>query len=231
MSTVQRLALLALVIAFTAFAPGTALAQVTRGGVEVARVVPTGMEIVDVVVPARAEIPVRLALAPRDAQTAALLVDVLVAPDAARAREALAWQLRTMQGEVAPAPGLGDEGYADDGYAAFARDNVMIAVRRVDGATRLDVRAIAARMDAAVLASPAGPTRASARLQLPALSAMSPGDTARIALPEDALEATIEAAGDAAARRTRTGFLVEKTGAGAAHLAPILVDRHLRTSH
>jgi hypothetical protein len=59
---------------------------------------------------------------------------------------------------------------------------------------------------------------------------MDRGDQATIVLPAWALNATFTAHGDASIRRTRAGWLLIRTGAGAARLDAHVADRQLRTA-
>ncbi len=219
--------LAAFVLAVLAVAPTSASAQ-AHAGIDVNVVVPADMEIVDVVVPDRPESPLRLSLGPQAEGRTELIVDVWVTADARGAAAAYQRALLSLTGEVSAAPGLGDRGVADDGFAAFARDNVTIAIRRARGAR--DVRAFAAHLDGAIRAAPVGTAHATGSLQLPALDAMSPGDTATISLPRWVLDATLLAEGDATVRRTRTGWLVTRTGSGPAHIDAHVADLRLRTT-
>jgi hypothetical protein len=49
-----------------------------------------------------------------------------------------------------------------------------------------------------------------------------------VALPADVLDAFAEAEGDVSVRRTADGWLVRRTGPGAARIAVVVVDRRLR---
>jgi hypothetical protein len=202
----------------------TAHAQTVRAGVDVAALL-SGMDLLEVRAPERAGEAVRLLVAPNGAQSAEVVVDVLVGADAAAAKGELASQLRGVAGDV-PQVRLGDEGYADEGFAAFARDNVAIAIRRMAGA--LDVRRLATRMDAVVTAAPGGSTRASVRAQVPDVSAMARGEVQRVVAPADALAMSVIGSGDVRTRRTREGFVLERTGDGAASVRVIVVDMRLR---
>ncbi len=215
-----------LALALFAFGPSAARAQQIHAGVDVGAVVPAAMRVVDVVVPDRAESPVRLSLAAQDDGQAALLVDVWVTPESRAARERYQHALAELTSVVAEAPGLGDSGVADAGFAAFVRDNVAVAIRRIRGGH--DVVALARQIDRAIAASPAGPARASRALQLPDLDAMAVGEHATITLPTWALDASFTAHGDARVRRTRDGWLLTRTGDGPARLEAHAVDHALR---
>jgi hypothetical protein len=229
-----RLAAIALGVALFLLAPGIARAQVIRhvirAGVDVDALVAADMEMIDVVVPDRATVPLRLAIAPEGAQRASLLMDVLVAPDADRAARALDQQMATtVVVEVRAEPGLGDRAFADDGFAAFTRDNVLVVIRRIDGA--VDVRAFARRADAAIRRAPLGATLTTVHVQLPDVGAMRVGDTARVTLPAGALEILVTASGGASARRSRDGgYVLTRTADGAARIAAVVVDRRCRSN-
>lgn len=219
------LALLALVAAFVAT---TAVAQdgVLRAGVAPDAITPSGMTLADVRVPSEPGHPVRLAFAPADNSPIELLLDVRVAPDVERAREALRWRRRTVAGPAAPVDGIGDEAFGSEGLLVSRRDNVVVALLRVRG--ERDVASIARRIDRAVLQAPTGAPQA-ARVDVTLPRELQRGVSEPVRIEGDVLAASVQVSGAAYGRRTRDGWVVTRTRDGSWDARVVYVDRLLRT--
>jgi hypothetical protein len=211
-------------MALAAAAPASAK-PVTRAGVPVDALTPDGMERLAVRAPSRPGLPVRLTYAGEGAAEPELLVDVVVAADARGAHAALLRFSRGVARELDALPGVGDEAYATPGLVAFARDNVMIAVRRVAG-TR-DPHAIAVEAEAVVAAAPLGtPDAAPVTARMP--SSLRVGRAEALSLPDAVLAATVRAVGPAAVRRDAAGWRITRTGPGDVGVEVVAVDELLR---
>ena len=198
---------------------------VIRGGVPVEALTPAGMQRLSVEAPTAAGRPVRLSFGASG--TAEVVMEVLVAADAAGARAALDDWKRTLQ-LVPPAEALGDAGYGGGSTHGFVRDNVFAMVRRVAG--EADAAAIAAQVDAAIQAAPAGeptldamPTQAFDDAQLGA-------DPVPLAFASGLIAANVSVCGPAYARRTAAGWVLVRTGPGAVTVRVTGVDAFLRVT-
>ncbi len=204
--------------------PATASAQ-ARDGVDVNGLVPAGLAVMDVVVSDVAGAPLRIALAPPGQTRAALVVDVAVAPDAARARAAFDHWRRLLQVEPPTVGHVGDSAEGDRDVAALVRDNVFVAVRRVAGGTSAlsELR----RADAAILAAPAHGLRGPV-FRMPRSSGAPIGTPVRLSIPGAPYATFLTATGDATVRRTPAGWVLTRTGQGAFQVLGIGCDRRLR---
>lgn len=200
---------------------GTALAQVR--GVPVEALTPAGMHLVDVDVPEVDRVPVRLRFAPAPQGRAEVLVDVLLEDDAPSAGAAAAWFRETVSGELPAIAGIGDAAVGDAGLVAFVRDDVLVVVRRIAGAH--DVSSIARSIARAI-----DPARSAGGPHL-AVAPRDPqvGETIPIHVA-GALALHVTADGPAQARRTRSGWVLSRSGAGPITLRVVIVDRLVRRS-
>jgi hypothetical protein len=207
--------------------PGTTVADgpVVHGGVPVDALTPEGLERLSVSAPSAVGRPVRIVYGANDAPQ--VLMDVLVAADAPRARAAIEEWRRAVVRPPAPAA-LGDVGYGEGPLQAFARDNVFVAVHRVDGDA--DAAAIAAQADAAILAAPPGRPTADPVPVRRYEDGQSGAPPLPIEVPEGLLAAGIEVCGKAYARRTPEGWVLVRTGPGPVTVRVIGVDRMLRVT-
>lgn len=197
-----------LALALAWLAPALASAQLA--GVPIDALTPEGMERVDVSVPEHEGHGVRLDFAPEGEgePRATLRVDVLVAPSARAAIEAADWHERTITGELAAIPGLGDRARGGPSIVVLVRDNVFVVVRRI--APQVDCVPHAIAIDAALEAAPRGAPRSALRLAIPPLAeGLTP-----LQLPAGVAGAHVLATGSASARRTRAGWAVVRRGAG-----------------
>lgn len=208
------------------FATTASAQSLVHGGVLPEQLVPAGLHLVDVTVPAVDARSVHLGLAPTGQRTSTHTLDVDVAADATTARARLTWFRQTVSGEFPAIRGLGDEAYGDAGLLAFVRDNVFVVVRRI--AAGGDVAPLAAHIDRAIAAAPAGATSASSPSLR--LDEIDEGESRAVQTPADLLAMHLVAEGDAYARRTRTGWVVTRTGPGEYRVRVRVVDQRLRQS-
>jgi len=207
---------------------GSVAATPLRAGIPVSAVAPDGMTLLSTAPPPAADHPVALAFGEPSRGEPAVLVDVLVADDAAIARAALEAFLRTSARSLPPRKGIGDAGYGGAGAFGFTRDNVMIVYRSLDGDS--DAEALAGIADAAVLAAPFG--RATAD-RIPAVEseAGQAGDPPTPVRVGDAfLSSRAIVDGPAYARRTEAGWLIIRTGEGPIRAEIVAVDDRLRVT-
>jgi hypothetical protein len=158
------------------------------------------------------------------------LLDVVVADDAAAARAALERWRNGAARELPAVTGLGHAACGTTTAVGFARDNIMIAGRRVAGDA--DVAAIARAADRAVAAAATGSpfARPAAPARLDDLAVGATAIVAPAVLPA-VLAAELSVRGPARARRTGTaGWRVTRTGAGRVTTAITLVDDRLRVA-
>lgn len=189
--------------------------------VSVERVTPPGFVLVDVDVPALESEPARLRFAPEGQRRAELLVDVRIASDRRGAHDAARWLRETTAGQLGELEGLGDAAAGDAGFVAFVRDEVFVVVRRIGGAH--DARSIARGIDHALLER--------RELPLPRAFVEVPPQvdgTAPIQLAPEIVGAHVTVEGPGLARRTPSGWLIERSGPGPLTVRVVAFDRHLR---
>jgi hypothetical protein len=180
------------------------------------------MDLITVRIPSAGE-PVRLGFRETNG-TRMVILDVLVAPGAKEARAALAKWKRGLTRVPPAVSGVGDEAYGEARAYAFARDNIMVAVR-VTG--DLDARAVIESAAGAVDGAPAGkPVTTPISLEFPAR--LQSGEHTSISLPSDVLEAQITTTGSATARRHGEQWVVFRTGNEPVSLKVRAVDTLLR---
>ncbi|MCS6799120.1 MAG: hypothetical protein NZ898_11435 [Myxococcota bacterium] len=220
-----------LVVACSGVRPPRARAQPPQ--VALTDLIPPGLSLVDVRIPERADTPVRLLLSGSGAgprASAELLVDVLLAPDAAAARRALQDVLRAVQWPPPARPGLGEVGVADEGMAAWVRGPLLLLVRRVAG--RHDAAALAERIDGVL--RDRGPRTAprcdACRATLPDVAALPVGGGVRVPRPRAAVALSLFVEGDVTARRLADGdWWLERTGPQPVRVRAVTLDAALRT--
>jgi hypothetical protein len=198
---------------------------VIHGGVPVDALTPAGMQRLSIEAPTAAGRPVRLSFGASG--TAEVVMEVLVAADAASARAALDDWKRTMQ-LAPPGEALGDAGYGGGTTHGFVRDNVFAMVRRVAG--EADAAAIAAQVDAAIKNAPAGdPTLAAVAVQS-FDDAQLGADPVPLAFASGLIAANVSVCGPAYARRTAAGWVLVRTAPGAVTVRVTGVDVFLRVT-
>lgn len=199
-----------------------------RAGVPVLSLAPDGMALLDADVPSAQDHPVALAFGDPRTKEPAVLVDVLVAPSAAAARAALAAFVRSASLPLPAREGIGDVAYGGAALLAFARDNVMVAYRRLDAG--IDAVALAGIADAAILDAPFGRPAAAARAGLELVSGRAGDPPVRIPAGEGSIASRVVVDGPAYARRTSAGWLIVRTGEGTVRAGVVAVDDLLRVT-
>ena len=200
---------------------------VMRQGVPVEALTPVGLERVRVRVPRAEGQPVRLTYAAAGTRRAQVLIEVVVGADAEQARVALEHWRHQLARDLPVVDGVGDEAYGTSASIAFVRDNVMVAVRRVDG--EADILELATTADAAVMGAPRGrPTPA--RLEVAVPPTLARGEDVDVAAPSDVLAADVRVEGPARVRRTRDGWRLSRTADGAVRVRMVAVDGLLRVT-
>jgi hypothetical protein len=198
---------------------------VVHGGVPVEALTPVGMQRLSIEAPSAAGRPVRLSFGASG--TAEVVMEVLVASDAAGARAALDDWKRTLQ-HAPPAEALGDAGYGGGATHGFVRDNVFAMVRRVAG--EADAAALAAQVDAAIKNAAAGdPSLAAVPVQ--SFDDAQLGEApVPLAFASGLIAANVSVCGPAYARRTAEGWVLVRTGPGAVTVSVTGVDAFLRVT-
>lgn len=203
----------------------SAAKEKTRAGVPVESLTPAGMTRLSVSAPMASGLPVRLVYG--SARKPEVIIDVLVAADAATARSKLDRWRRTVAITPDSASGIGDVAFAGEGLVGFARANVMVIVRRVAG--KADVMDVALAAEAAVDAAPAGSAKMAA--VQPRVPALAVGESAVVSLPADLIAADVRVAGPATVRRQKQGgWRITRTGQGAIAVTVRAVDGLLRST-
>ncbi len=229
------------VAAVGALAAPAAAKTVVRSGVPIDSLTPEGLTRGDVVAPAAEGLPVRIAYAGADGKPA-VVIDVLVAADAAGARAALETTRRGVSRAEAATErsDLGDVGFGAGRIAGFAKDNVMIVVRRVAGSAQAEDLAAAAL--AAVEAAPTDKhARTVVRLSSAPVVTIAGGaatgarEVARMSVGGSAgsevVAARVVATGAGHARmRSATEWSLVRTGEGVIQVSVRIVDSMLRVS-
>lgn len=215
--------------------PAAAQAQL-RSGVAVSSILGAGERVLSATAPDAWELPARLRVSCADGTTACVRVDVWVTGSSADAAARFAAALSSISSTaLVPRVGLADVAHADSpsGRATLIvamRENIVFAVRSLS--SQADVAAVAARIDAAVLAAPTGDERAT-RMARPEdlMSAPTPNASVTVARPSDVLDVTVSATGAAAARRTASGWLLSCEDTGSWELTAWGIDDHLRVGN
>ena len=207
-----------------------------RSGVAVSSILGTSERVLSATAPDAWELPARLRVSCADGTTACVRVDVWVTGSSAEAAARLAAALSSISSTaLVPRVGLADVAHADSpsGRATLVvamRDNVVFAVRSL--ATQADVGAVAARIDAAILAAPIGDERAT-RMERPEdlMTAPTPNASVTVAMPAGVLDVTVAATGGASARRTAAGWLLACDEGSTWELVAWGIDDHLRVGN
>lgn len=202
------------------FAPALASAQIA--GLPADALTPAGMTRVDVEIPERETEGVWLSFAPEGTTRATLRAKVYVAPSAQAARDAEALHAQGIAGDLDSLAGIGDRASGGAAMITFVRDNVFVALQRLDG--QADCRPAARAIDAAIQAAPRGPASARLRVEIPALVE----GVNVLQLPSAVLGAHVIASGSAAARRTRAGWVVVRRGTAGWSVTVLAADAMLR---
>lgn len=206
---------LALAIALTLW-PAAASAQLALDALA-----PAGLDRVEIDVPVEPELGVRLYFAPAGERVATLGVEVHLAPSAAEARRLAAAHVAMVSGELAPLAGIGERAWGEATHVAFVRGDAFVVVRRLRGEE--DCRARALELDQAIVVAP---RRAPPAVAV-ALPDLGQGATP-VALPPEIVAAHVIATGSAAARRTRSGWVVVRRGGGPWSVRLVACDAWLR---
>ena len=196
-----------------------------HGGVPLESLTPPGMQRLSIEAPSAPDRSVRLSYGSE--ASVRVRVEVLIGRDGAEARAALEDWRRAL---VRP-PGaveLGDGGYGEGPLWGWVRDNVFAAVRIVDG--EADGAAIAAHVDEAVKAAPAGEATAAA-VPDRVYDDGQPGETPLpLSFPAGLVAASVRVCGPGYARRTRDGWVLVRTDPGAVTVRVLGVDALLRVT-
>lgn len=146
-------------------------------------------------------------------------LDVRVEATSAAAHAALQDIVRTTAGEL-PSLQIGEGAFGDDTYVAFVRENIVVVVR--SDAARSDAQAL----DRLIGQAPRGtPNLDSVQVTVPQLE---PGTPTAVEFPRDVLSAHLVVRGPATARKTRSGWVVTRTGAGEIRFETSVCDALLR---
>lgn len=202
-------------------APAFASAQLA--GVAADALTPEGMERVEVNLPEEAHHGVHLYYAATGQSRPTLRIEVYVAVDARDAAEVAERFVETTAGELPSLVGVADGARGDAGLVIFRHQNLFVAVRELSHGAH-DCVALSRAIDLRLAGAARGSSRSALRLSAPELSE---GLNA-IQLPADALAAHVTASGSAYARRTRSGWVVERRGEGPWSVAIIATDGQLR---
>ncbi|MBI5489405.1 MAG: hypothetical protein HY905_18880 [Deltaproteobacteria bacterium] len=208
-------------------APAGALADgpAAHGGVPLDTLTPSGMQRLSIEAPAAAGRPVGLTFG--EAGTPEVRMEVFIGRDGAEARAVLEDWRRTL---VRPPPEaeLGDGGYGEGPLWGWVRDNVFVAVQRVAG--EADAEAIAARVDEAVKAAPAGAATAAVIPERVLDDAQLGDDPLPLPLPSGLVAARVQVCGPGYARSTRDGWVLVRTDPGVVTVRVLGVDDRLRVT-
>jgi len=207
---------------------GDAAAAPTRAGIPVEAVAPQGMELLSISAPPAPDHPVALAFGDRRTNEPAVLVDVLVAGDAAEARAALEATRAATARSLQERSEVGDVAYGGAGMIGFARDNVMVVYRALDPG--VDAVALALAADAAVLASPYGRAAAEPIPGIEIAAGRAGDPPAPVPIDDGTLASRVIVDGPAYARHTRAGWVVVRTGEGEIRADVVAVDGLLRVT-
>jgi hypothetical protein len=205
--------------------PGGA-ATPTRSGVLLGAVAPRGLALLSSSAAPAPEHPAAFVFGDPKTRTPRVVLRALVASDAATARAALRAFAGSSSRGLSAIPDLGDAAYGGGALVGFARDNVLIAYRVLDGSA--DALTLARAADAAVLAAPVGDPAAAATAET-SFGDGRAGDVSR-PLPGGAARFATSVAldGPGYARRTGAGWVVVRTGAGPIRARVVGLDEHLR---
>ena len=196
-----------------------------HGGVPLESLTPPGMQRLSIEAPSAPDRPVRLTYGAE--ASVEVRVEVLVGRDGAEARAALEDWKRTLVRSPA-AVELADGGYGEGPLWGWVRDNVFVAVHLVDG--QADAAAIAAHVDEAVKAAPAGEATAAA-VPDRVYDDGQPGETPLpLSFPAGLVAASVRVCGPGYARRTRDGWVLVRTDPGAVTVRVLGVDALLRVT-
>lgn len=203
--------------------PATAAAETVKAGVAVDALTPAGTQRARVTAPAFDGGPTRLVY---QAEGTSIVLSVTVGADAAAARDTIdRWRHRATRDLRKLA--VGDYAYGTADHLAFARLNVAVVVRVVSGdRSAVDV---ARKLVAVIDAQPSGsPAAAPLEASIPEHAAV--GKPVAVVFSWTPLAAELEVSGPATARRTRTGWVVARTGPGTIALRARAVDSRLRSA-
>jgi hypothetical protein len=224
---------LALVSLALALLPAARASAQVRAGVPYeglrAQLATVGLEIREVRVPEDLAAPVRMALGQSGGQDASALLAIRVLGSR---DEALAWARD--RARLASARGLHER--AEGSWADTERGSASLVIR-VRANVVVDVRAVAAGLDAGAIASavvraidmaPEGAPEAFAVAppELPSDAAV--GTSHPVQVPAELVAARVVAEGEAYARRTPNGWVVTRTGPGHFGARIVGVDALLR---
>jgi hypothetical protein len=208
---------------FCAAMPGVVTAQV-RAGVEVDRLSPDAMSLVDVQVSVVADQPVWLVYARPGQSAPARFIDVYVGSSSADARRAFELYRESLSVASLESTRLGDSALGGGEMIAFTRDNIFVAIRDLEGQ---DVSVFASHIDRLIQRAPVGSSQASSRLAR--VESLAPEQTRTHQFSNQVLASHVEPVSDgASARRRGDGWLLGATGPQVARFHARIVDRRLR---
>ena len=219
----MRFAKLLGVVLLLAFSPHFASAQV-RAGLDVERLTPASMSLLDVQLAAVPEQPVRLVYAYQGQSAPVRFIDVYVGSSAADARRAFLLYLESLAVVPALRASLGHGAFGEGDLIAFHRDNIFVVLRDLEGGSVEDA---ASRIDRLIQRAPAGSPRAPNNLAR--LETLAPSSSRVHQFPRQVLAAHIQATSEgAAARRRGEGWFLSAGADTPAGFTVRVADRRLR---